>query len=47
MTAKFMPIVVEGVSLEKYLVWINEQLEGGPDSIEGGITTLRGGILVH
>nr|YP_009558610.1 cytochrome c oxidase subunit 2 [Capillidium heterosporum]AZZ06713.1 cytochrome c oxidase subunit 2 [Capillidium heterosporum] len=24
----FMPIVVEGVSLEKYLVWLNEQLEG-------------------
>lgn len=23
----FMPIVVEGVSLEKYLVWLNEQLE--------------------
>nr|YP_010417167.1 cytochrome c oxidase subunit 2 [Capillidium rhysosporum]QWY25714.1 cytochrome c oxidase subunit 2 [Capillidium rhysosporum] len=24
----FMPIVVEGVSLEKYIVWLNEQLEG-------------------
>nr|QUQ05883.1 cytochrome c oxidase subunit 2 [Neoconidiobolus thromboides] len=24
----FMPIVIEGVSLEKYLVWLNEQLEG-------------------
>jgi heme/copper-type cytochrome/quinol oxidase subunit 2 len=22
----FMPIVVEGVSLEKYLAWLNEEL---------------------
>lgn len=28
-----MPIVVEGLSLEKYLVWINEGIKG-PDSIE-------------
>ena len=43
-----MPIVVEGVSLEKYLVWLNEQLEG-PDSIESAgynISALSSMLLI-
>lgn len=36
----FMPIVVEAVSLEKYLSWLNEQLENSPTLM---IPSLTGG----